>query len=118
MIDNIYNFLTGGIFTNLKELIENCIEWVITFITNTTYKFFEPFINLVLSSLPVIDDLSGKVQYVFNFISPYVSYILDLVFLSKPILSYLFLSLAFRVIIKLSTYVSKLILKWYKALAP
>lgn len=118
MIENIYNFLTGGAFTTLKGLIENVIQWVITFITNTTYNFFEPIINQILVIIPFIEDIGSKINYLFNIISPYIGFILDFSLISKPILIYLILSIIFRISIKFNFYITKLILKWYKQLMP
>lgn len=118
MTQDILNFLTGGVFTTLKELVINVIQWIIRFLTNIVSIFLFPIVNLINNLLPNIDDLNSKIEYVFNYVSPYINYILDLSFLSQAIINYLIASLIFRITIKNSTYLQKLIVKWYHKLAP
>lgn len=118
MTNDILNFLTGGVFTTFKELIENILQWVMRFILNLSNIFLFPFVSKINALLPSMDGINEKIQYVFDYVEPYINFILDLTFISSPILIYLAASLVFRITIKNSSYLTKVILQWYEKLVP
>lgn len=117
-MSDILQFLTGGVFQTLKELVLNVLAYIIRFGNNSILFFLSPLLALINSSIPNIDDLPDKLQYVLDYASPYINFILDLSFLSSPILVYLVASIIFRVTIRYSTYLKKILLQWYEKLLP
>lgn len=118
MTQDILNFLTGGVFTTFKDLVINVVEWVIRFIMNISNIFLSPIVNKINALLPNIENINDKIQYVFNYASPYINFCLDFLFISSPILIYLIASLIFRITIKNSSYLTKVIIQWYEKLVP
>lgn len=117
-MSDILQFLTGGVFQTFKELILNVLSYIVRFGNNSIIFFLSPLLALINSSIPNIDDLPGKLLYVLNYASPYINFILDLSFLSTPILVYLVASIIFRVTIRYSTYLQKILLQWYEKIIP
>lgn len=114
----VLDFLTGGVYSTLRELLIGITQWLITFITDTSANFYNPLITLVINLLPTFNDLYSHLQTLFNIVSPYIGYILDFLFISQPVFTYIILSLIFKVTIRLQVYIMKLLLKWYKAIFP
>lgn len=102
----IVEFLTTGFLQN-----------IIKFIKNTVYFFINPIAQKILSTIPIIDFTYLLID-VFNFITPYINYILDFLLVSDSSLRYLIYSIIFRCTIRLNSYLIKLILSWYHKLMP
>lgn len=106
-MSNILSGLTSGVFTAIKD-----------FITSFAYGQINGIINLIGGVLPDFTPLLPYLEDLFNLALNYCLFLLDASFIVPPIFSYLIISLIFKVSAPAISYIIKLIVKWWHALAP
>ncbi len=117
-MSDILDFLTGGVFTTLKDLVINIVKWIIRFGVNLIKILLSPLLDKFFSLLPGFDIFLHYIDFIFDYITPYVNYFFDLTFISSPVLTYLFGSIIFRITIRSGSYLIKVLIKWYHKLVP
>lgn len=103
MIEDLKTFF----FTNLVNFISNLVNIA-----------FSPINNLLLRNFPNIDNFLELIYSAFDYVVQYVAFALDFSFINKAVFTYLITSLIFRVVVTSSSYLTKLIVKWWHQLAP
>ena len=103
---SVLDFLTGGIFDNLKDLLVDIIQFLIRFITNTANIFIDPILTKINSLIPNIDPFVSTINNAFNYIIDYCNYIIDFSLIPKPVLIFVVSSIIFRVVITNSTFIT------------
>lgn len=115
---SVLDFLTGGTFNSLKDLLIFVLNFIIRFISNVANIFIEPILNKIDSFIPNIDPFVSTITNALDFILDYCNYIIDFSLIPKPVLILIITSIIFRIVVNNSTFVTKLILKWYNILKP
>lgn len=115
---SVIDFLTGGVFISAKDLFINILQYIIRFFMNLGNIFLTPLINIVFSELPDFAVFNSMINQFLSYITPFINFILDAIFLTTPVITYLFISVIVRVLLKSNGYLAKLIIKWYHQLAP
>lgn len=117
----VLGWLTGGLFNSLMQLLQSIGSWILGFFTSLGAFFVNLIIDILNGINGVLPDptpLLQTIQNMFNLVQPYVGYVVDLSFISAPVMIYFVGSWIFRILARRNTYFIKLITGWIQRLIP
>lgn len=99
-------------------MIGKILNGVLQFVINTVTLLLTPIDNLITTNFPSLDNALSSINSFINYIISVIGYAIDASCLTDVVLLLVVGYYSFTIVLSVSTYVIKLILKWYKALVP
>ena len=103
---------------NLTNISQGVFETIFNLLTNFVNIRINTILSKVNVSIPIFSTLVFYLTQLFDIILNYCLFILDASFISSELFSYLIISYIFQISSRMITYVIKLVVKWWHALAP
>lgn len=88
------------------------------FINNLISKMFSPINKIVFSLFPNFSELVDNLGLFLNSIVEYVNFGLNFMLITDICWKYIVISIIFRVTSSIGLFTTKLVIKWWNALAP